>query len=176
MSKETSETNDRHSPEDGSHDTGESSGDSVAAAEPSPDAGLTSLRDLVDMDATFAQVCETQRERPPEASVPIDMLFELLAEPGNRFVLTYLLVAESGVPLGDLIEYVVSRAETPEGMTDDTFRGKVATRLVHSNLPKLADAGVIEYDDDLQTLRPTSATDYVAPYLALTLPRRENEA
>jgi hypothetical protein len=137
---------------------------------PLTDSGSTA--DLVEMGVTFEEVCDAQRGRGSEVSISTDLLFELLAAPGNRFVLTYLLRSESEISFGDLVEYVVSCAETPGDMTDGKFRGKVATRLVHSNLPKLADAGLIEYDSDEQVVRTTPVTDDVAPYLALAVARR----
>ena len=171
MSNETSETNDRNNPERDSHSHEGPSGDTLSNDELPPVTESASTDGLVDVGVALEEVCDAQRERASKVSVPTDLLFELLAAPGNRFVLTYLLRAESEVSFGDLVEYVVSCAETPDDMTDAKFRGKVATRLVHSNLPKLADAGLIEYDKAEQVVRATPATDEVAPYLALAIAR-----
>ncbi|ELZ22320.1 hypothetical protein C475_17448 [Halosimplex carlsbadense 2-9-1] len=105
------------------------------------------------------------RERP----VSVDDLFELLARPGNRYTLAYLSRTEGPVPYGDLVETVVDGAETPAGLSTAEFRDQIATRLVHSNLPKLDDAGLIEYDRETRTVRATEATAVAVPYLELAM-------
>ena len=105
--------------------------------------------------------------------VPTDTVFELLASPGNRFVLTYLIRVEDPASRDDLVEYVVERADPPDGLSEGTFRGRVAARLVHSNLPKLAEAGIVELDDDAGTVSSTPAVEELAPYLALAISRTE---
>lgn len=103
------------------------------------------------------------------ASLDVDTLFELLAAPGNRFVLTYLLREENPASYSKLVEYVVTRAETPPDLTEAKFRGRVAARLVHWNLPRLEDAGLIEHDSKEHLVTATPAIDVVAPYLALAI-------
>ncbi|WP_436910130.1 DUF7344 domain-containing protein [Halosimplex marinum] len=105
------------------------------------------------------------RERP----VSVDDLFELLARPGNRYALAYLHRADGPVPYEDLVENVVDGADTPDGLSAAEFRDRVATRLVHSNLPKLDDAGLVEYDRDDRTVRPTESTAVAVPYLELAM-------
>lgn len=104
-----------------------------------------------------------------DSTVSASELFELLAQPGNRYTLAYLSRAEGGVPYEDLVEYVVDKGGTPEGLSTAEFRNQVATRLVHSNLPKLDDAGLIEYDPTDKMIRSTEATDIAVPYLELAM-------
>jgi hypothetical protein len=98
-----------------------------------------------------------------------DKLFDMLASPGNRYVLTYLIRTENPVETGELVEYVVDNAGAPTDSTAGKFRGRVASRLVHANLPKLVDAGLVEYDDDEQTVSARPAIEAVAPYLDLAM-------
>jgi hypothetical protein len=107
--------------------------------------------------------------RGAESPVSINELFELLAQPGNRYTLAYLIRAEGTVPYDDLVEYVVDTGGTPSGLPTADFRNQVATQLVHSNLPKLDDAGLIEYDKSDRTVRPTDATEVAVPYLELAM-------
>ncbi|WP_436927186.1 DUF7344 domain-containing protein [Halosimplex amylolyticum] len=99
----------------------------------------------------------------------INELFELLSQPGNRYALAYLVRVDGAIPYDDLVEYVVDTGGTPDGLSTADFRNQVATRLVHSNLPKLDDAGLVDYDPGDRTVRPTDATDVAVPYLELAM-------
>ena len=111
----------------------------------------------------------TERRRRTATRVPTGRLFELLASPGNRFVLTYLLRVDDRAEYAELVEYVVAQTDPPGGLTKATFRGRVAARLVTESLPALADAGLVEVDSDDQVVAATAATRVAAPYLALAL-------
>lgn len=99
----------------------------------------------------------------------VDDLFALLAQPGNRYILAYVVRSDGAVPYGDLVEYVVDMADPPEGVARNDFRERVATRLVHSNLPKLDDAGLVDYDATERTVAATDATGVAVPYLELAM-------
>ena len=124
---------------------------------------------------------ETQKDRQPEpngpatdgtdgaSSISIDELFELLSRPGNRYILTYVIRSDGPVPYADLVEYVVDEGGTPAGLTTGEFRNRIVARLVHSNLPKLHDAGLVDYDATDKTVAATDATEMVVPYLELAM-------
>lgn len=122
-------------------------------------------------DQAIAEVANAVDDEERVAGSPIstDALFELLAAPGNRFVLTYLLRADNPTTYADLVDYVVERAAVPADTTAAKFRGRVAARLVHDTLPTLEDAGLIEHDTDEQTVAATPAIEVVAPHLALAM-------
>lgn len=111
----------------------------------------------------------TSRVEEADSAISASKLFELLAQPGNRYTLAYLSRAEGSVPYDDLVEYVVDKGGTPEGLSTAEFRNQVATRLVHSNLPKLDDSGLIEYDASDKMIRSTEATEVAVPYLELAM-------
>lgn len=130
----------------------------------------------LDADAMAAELVDRLPERTPspdrtgaQLPVSVDDTFEVLADPGNRFVLTYLLRVEDPASYDDLVEYVVQRASAPDDLTDAKFRGRIAARLVHTNLPALAEAGFVDHDSQRQHISSTRAVDGVAPYLALAM-------
>lgn len=122
-----------------------------------------------DTDATTGVRAEGGQVPDADSPVTVSQLFELLSQPGNRYALAYLVRAEGSVPYDDLVEYVVDEGGTPDGMSTTDFRNRVATRLVHSNLPKLDDAGLIDYDASDRVVRPTDATAVAIPYLELAM-------
>ncbi|PSQ27422.1 hypothetical protein BRD06_05025 [Halobacteriales archaeon QS_9_67_15] len=120
---------------------------------------------------------DRQADRVPgtDSPVSINELFDLLSQPGNRYTLAYLVRADGAVPYDDLVEYVVDKGGIPEGLSTEEFRDRVATRLVHSNLPKLDESGLVDYDPQQQTIRRTDATSVAVPYLELALTQFSTE-
>lgn len=81
----------------------------------------------------------------------LDQLFTVLANERRRRLLTYLHEKDGEVTsLDTLIDYlVVQEADSTEDLeTDD-----VTISLYHKHLPRLADAGLIEYDLRSRTIR-----------------------
>lgn len=52
----------------------------------------------------------------------------------------------------DLVEYIVS-SDSRSGTTSTEHRERVRIGLFHNHLPRLADAGVLEYDQRSETVR-----------------------
>lgn len=75
-------------------------------------------------------------------------VYGVLASPYRREVLRALTTGEDEVvPIEDLIEDLIDHDET----ADD--RNHIAIKLHHMALPKLAEAGFIDYDARTQTAR-----------------------
>jgi hypothetical protein len=94
-------------------------------------------------------------------------IFEILSNPGRRYVLTYVLQADGFVPISELVDYVTTK--TSAKMTDEEFRRKVTLELSHTHLPCLEEEGFIRYNMERQLILPTEKTPLVEPYLRLAL-------
>lgn len=78
----------------------------------------------------------------------LDAVYDALACTYRRQVVKYLLAAEDDVAaVGELVDVLVDHDETTED------RKRVAVKLHHVTLPKLAAHGFIEYDDRSRTVR-----------------------
>jgi len=134
-------------------------------------SGGTTRGDDAPSGESGSEPDRSREDRVParESDVSVDDLFELLSRPGNRYALAYLTRADGPVPYEDLVEFVVDGAGTPDGLSTEEFRDRIATRLVHSNLPKLDDAGLVEYDPTDRTVRTTETTAVAVPYLELAM-------
>lgn len=79
-------------------------------------------------------------DRSPETSgrsdASLDRLYRLLADGERRALLAFLLERDEPVPLSELRAHVA----------DDSDERRAGIRLVHSHLPKLAEADLVEYD------------------------------
>lgn len=85
----------------------------------------------------------------------IDTVLELLTEARRRRICTALFASDDDVhSLGGLVDQVIERER---GRTDvcvsDEYRKRLASDLHHRHLPKLAAAGVIDYDARSRTVR-----------------------
>ena len=78
----------------------------------------------------------------------LDTVHHILAGEYRRAVLQCLVSSEDGVvTIESLIDHIVQE----EDLADS--RGDVALQFHHATLPKLADAGLIEYDQRSETVR-----------------------
>lgn len=98
-------------------------------------------------------------------TVSMDDLFSILSRPGNRFVLTYVLVNEDPVSIVDLVEYVLETTDPPAGVPRGEYGGLLLTRFIETVIPELHDRGLVDYDRKAQLVAETEATAETLPYL-----------
>lgn len=104
-----------------------------------------------------------------QTSITVDDLFDVLARPANRYVLTYLLQADEPVYSHELVDYIVDETEPPEGISEAEYRGQIDSRLLHASLPKLEDTGLVDFDERRQRISETEETAAALPYLRFAL-------
>jgi len=90
----------------------------------------------------------------------IDLSYRLLADVRRRRVL-YALQANDAIGVDRLAETLVDA-----GLADSCDRAVAS--LVHTHLPKLADAGVIEYDRETGVLAADDGVARLEPFLKRT--------
>lgn len=79
---------------------------------------------------------------PPEPN-SVDCLLAVLADEQRRRVLRYFQAADDPVASrADLVDHLVE----PESAPDAGVRERIRIQLHHCQLPRLADAGLLEYD------------------------------
>jgi hypothetical protein len=81
-----------------------------------------------------------------------DAVFLALSDPRRRHVLDALRERDSSIPLSELARSVAKReaasAESADSAAPDEDAARVHLSLYHSHIPKLADAGVVEYSPE----------------------------
>lgn len=112
------------------------------------------------VDQSLETVAEAERFDP-------DSLFEMLGDPGHRYVLTYLLQADGAVRCGELVDYVTRR--TDHTGNSEVFRKRVVAKLTNTYLPTLDEFGYVTYNMERQLVGPTDLTPLARPYLLLAL-------
>jgi hypothetical protein len=96
-----------------------------------------------------------------------DQLFETLADPGKRYVLTYLLRSEGYVRMTQLVDYVMTRTQTAK--SNEQFRQQITAELTHNLLPELVDDEFVSYNMERQLISPQEKLTLVGPYLRIAL-------
>lgn len=113
---------------------------------------------------SIEQLSDLLADRAPSREPPVstDALFSILSHRHRRYALAYLLEREEPVAVETVISHVVDRIDSSEETYD-----RVALRFHHGHLPKLANAGLIEYDRDERIVTPTDSTAAAGPHLEL---------
>jgi hypothetical protein len=76
----------------------------------------------------------------------LTLLYKLLADHQRRILLQYLRDTEAPIPISALVAELAQRDERV--LPDESTNTEIVMHHIH--LPKLADAGVIEYDQSAQ--------------------------
>lgn len=96
-------------------------------------------------------------------------IHSLLADDRRRYAMYYLTRRVGAVTIGDLAEQIA----LGEGDLSRDRYERIVTGLYHIHLPKLAAAGVVQYDLEEETVNRRPAADALAPYLTLSYPDAE---
>jgi hypothetical protein len=100
----------------------------------------------------------------PESMSP-DRAFDLLRDGTRRRVLRTLRETDGAMALGELAAAADARDEgVPAEEISMDRRERTAVSLHHCHLPKLADAGVVEYDPVANRASATERVEELTPY------------
>jgi hypothetical protein len=125
----------------------------------------------------MSQATSTQSSEPGPTT-PEDLskneIFDLLRNQRRRFVLHYLKNnPDEEVTIGTLADQVAAwEYAIPLEEVSSTQRKRVYTTLQQSHLPKMDEAGIVEFDGDRGTITPTSVVADLTIYLEI-VPGRE---
>lgn len=98
-----------------------------------------------------------------------DLVFDLLSSPRRRFVLYYLRTESDSIALTALADEVAAwEYETPVEELTDQERKRAYVSLYQTHIPKLADAGIVEYDAESGDVALASEADVINAYLPST--------
>jgi DNA-binding transcriptional ArsR family regulator len=101
--------------------------------------------------------------------LPEDELFHVLQNERRRAVLRYLDGREEVVRMRDVAEQIAAwEYDTTVALLDSDERQRVYISLYQSHLPKLDDAGIVEYDQARGNVRLTECGQAVADFMLLT--------
>lgn len=95
-----------------------------------------------------------------------DVIFELLKNRRRREVLQYLLEADDTVTLGELAEQIAAwENDIDINALSSDQRKRVYVALYQTHLPKMDDAGIVDYDQDRGLITLSDNADLLMMYL-----------
>lgn len=104
-----------------------------------------------------------------DTSLSQDVVFELLSSPRRRYILYHLRQSEQPVELTTLAEQVAAwENETDVENITEQERKRVYVSLYQTHVPRLDEAGVIEYDKDSGMVSLASQAREIDNYLDST--------
>ena len=104
------------------------------------------------------------------SSSEFDTVLDLCEDKHRRFVLTVLAEQQRSLTMDDLTKMAVKRnRHTRPTAVSGEIVTRVKTGLHHVHIPKLEEAGLIEYDSERQLVEPTAEFDRMEPYLSAIL-------
>ncbi|QCJ47285.1 MULTISPECIES: DUF7344 domain-containing protein [Haloprofundus] len=100
---------------------------------------------------------------------PLDAVFQVLCDPRRRYVLYHLQTCRYPATLSEVAEQVAAweYEEDPERIPEEVTE-QVRADLHHSHLPKLADAGIVDYDADANVVTMAGCTRPLDEFLEFT--------
>ncbi len=101
-----------------------------------------------------------------ETDLSSDEIFSLLSNKRRRFILRHLKKEKQPVDLSQVVEEVAAwESDKPvEELTEDE-RKRVYVSLYQTHIPKLAAAGLINYEDVERTVELTDSANQIKPYI-----------
>lgn len=101
-----------------------------------------------------------------DPTLDLDTKFELLRNRRRRIVISYLVEAGERVEMSELAEHVAAvENDTTVRALSSAERKRAYVGLYQCHLPKLADAGVIEYNSDRGHAEATPAAEELLRYV-----------
>lgn len=105
-------------------------------------------------------------EADPEEAVSEDELFDVLASRRRRYAVHALEDVDGQTDLGSLAEQVAMwEYDVDAGELSSTERKRVYTALQQSHLPKMHEAGLVDFDKDRGVIEPTPELNDIDIYL-----------
>jgi DNA-binding transcriptional ArsR family regulator len=115
-----------------------------------------------DVDSSSTESADAQTESVPS----LDLIFGILKNGRRRRVLKYLRDVDGEVTLSDLAEHIAAiENDTTEAQLTSSERKRVYVGLYQCHLPKMDDAGAIDYNQSRGLIRRTDKAEYFDEYL-----------
>lgn len=112
-------------------------------------------------EATSDVSTSLESQLPPPSILEIDHVYEALGHPRRRY-LCYTLLEDTEWSLADLATKVAAwENDVPEHAVTEAQREAVYVSLYHAHVPKLADEGVVTFDEATETITTAEHAEQV---------------
>ncbi|MFC3476430.1 DUF7344 domain-containing protein [Halobacterium litoreum] len=109
--------------------------------------------------------------------LPLDVTFEILKNRRRRLVLEYLRETEDTITIGELAEHIAAiENDTTVQQLNAQQRKRVYIGLYQCHLPKMDDAGVVDFNQDRGRIDPGPNVEPLYEYLNVDAEEEEDVA
>jgi hypothetical protein len=109
---------------------------------------------------------ETDSDRSTDAALTKDTLFELLKNQRRRDALAFLKATDGRTTLSDMAEHIAAKEnDVPVEAINSKQRKRVYIGLYQCHLPKMADAGIVDFEKNRGTIELCALATQLDPYL-----------
>jgi hypothetical protein len=123
----------------------------------------TATAQTSDSDSSSSSRPERGRER---TDTKLDLIFGILKNRRRRLVLAYIQDKDHEVTLSDVAEHIAAiENDTTVAQLTSSERKRVYVGLYQCHLPKMDDAGAIDYNQSRGLIQRTDQTDQFEMYL-----------
>ena len=135
--------------------------------EASTDDGVSAAEiDVDDIDSGSTREDTSEPDERPPVSIPLDQVFAILKNQRRRYVLQFLYEADGKVSLSDVAEQIAAWENSKDiKQITSSERKRVYVGLYQCHLPKMDDAGAIEFDKNRGTVDRGPMVDTYHTYL-----------
>jgi hypothetical protein len=132
---------------------------------------------VVSMSRAFDHETDKEDAAAQNQELSKSEVFELLSADRRQAVLLYLNGTDGTADLGELSEHIASQeCGCRRAELSSQQRKRVYVGLYQCHLPKMADAGVIDYDSDRGTVALNDRAERLLDYLYFEEDRESDEA
>lgn len=142
-------------------------GDSSGTSSTDPDDTSSQTGSTVS-EAQVADLANAEDESEEAEQLSRDLVFDVLKNRRRRYALHYLRRADGSVQLSELAEQVAAwENDTAVDAISAAERKRVYTALYQSHLPKLDEAGIVDYNQNRGIVELSDAAEQLDVYLDL---------
>jgi len=150
---------------EGTHSSGES-----GSQTPGPSDDVAQEPDSLPQPSADEDDAEPQQEE-----LPLDVTFEILKNRRRRLVLEYLRETEETITIGELAEHIAAiENDTTVQQLNAQQRKRVYIGLYQCHLPKMDDAGVVDFNQDRGRIDPGPNVEPLYEYLNVDAEEEED--
>ncbi len=129
---------------------------------------------MSSVDTSLPEEITSVTDQQQSDGLSKDVIFELLKNRRRREVLQYLLDTDGTVTLGELAEQIAAwENDTTISALSSDQRKRVYVALYQTHLPKMDDAGIIDYDQDRGLIELADNADLLVMYLETNAHKRD---
>ena len=108
----------------------------------------------------------TASESEGSAEIPLDVVFGILSNKRRRLSIEYLRSTDGTVGLSELAEHLAAvENDKPVAELTSSERKRVYVSLYQVHLPKMANAGILEFNQDRKRISFLPGASQLFPYL-----------